>query len=134
MPVGHKIVRLPGVTAAEAMTSHRGRFVYKSSATQVSLCDAAGNDAVVSGVLLNEPASGEVAEVATFGSNGVLVHVDGSAAAISVGDKIKANVANNAIGLKTTTDTDTYAAVASEASTADDDHIRCDIRFGMVAG
>ena len=133
MPVGEHIVLLSGVTAAEAMTSHRGHFVYLSSATQVSLCDAAGNDALVSGVLLNQPASGEVAEVATFGSRGVLCKVDGNAVAVTVGGKIKANIANTGIGLQTVTDTDTSAAIAREVSTADDDFVKCDLRFGTLS-
>ena len=134
MPNGAKIVRYTGVVAGESLTSSQYHAVYMSSETEVSECDSGSVGKQAIGILLNAPASGEPAEVATFGSLNVLYKVDGNASAISIGDKIKANESNSGIGLKTTTDTDVYIAIAREASSADDDLIKVDIVEGMYAG
>jgi len=135
MPNAHTINYVPGFTAGESLTSSQYHMVFQSADNAVSEADSAGNaTGLIQGILLNAPASGEPAEIAGDGSLGVYAKVLGNSVNISRGDKLKADVSGSGKLIKTTTDTDDYHCIAREASTADNDLIRVDVNFGMVAG
>ena len=103
--------------AATDLSSYQYCFVNLETDGQVGMASA---DEAIIGVLQDDPdAENEAASVCVYGISKLVV--DGNASAIAPGDKLAADSAGK--GVKTTTNTDDYGAIALEASTAAGDII-----------
>lgn len=82
---GDNQIKLTGLTATSSLAAKQYHLVkFASTAGQVKVASSATSNLV--GVLQNDPAAGEAAEVAIFGESKVV-----AAASISVGDKLVSN-------------------------------------------
>jgi len=103
--------------AATDLSSYQYCFVNLETDGQIGM--ATTTEAII-GVLQDDPdAENESASVCVYGVS--KLYVDGNAGAIACGDKLSADTAGK--GVKTTTNSDDYGAIALEASTAAGDLI-----------
>ena len=113
------------IAAADYSTTGQYRFVYISSANTVTLC---GAGTMPIGILQNNPAAGEIANVMLLGTSRLSM-----SAAAAVMARLES--AANGQGVTTTTDTDSVAAIVIEAATAGDDQVTVLLTPGcMYAG
>jgi len=110
--------------ASGDLSSYQYHFMTLDTDGQVSL---AGATDPICGILQNNPdAENEPASVGFSGFS--KLRVDGNSVNIANEDKLAANASGH--GAKTTTDLDDFGAIAREASTADGDIIRVEIKTG----
>ena len=119
--------QLAGVTASADISAYQYCNVKLDAAT-TCVYSGAGERAV--GVLLNEPESGEAADIMLVGV--CMMVVDGNAGAISIGSYLESDAAGK--GVATTTDTDELVGMALAASTAAGDIIPVVLMHGTLAG
>lgn len=119
--------QLAGVTASADLSSKQYYNVVQDAATT---CAIAGADVQTLGVLINEPESGEGADVVLFGTAKMIV--DGNAAGIAVSDFLMTDA--NGKGVLCNGDTENIVGQALAASTADGDIIPVIVLSGTFAG
>jgi len=111
--------------AADYSTTGQYRFVYLSSANTVTLSGASG---AVLGILQNNPAAGEDANVMLMGISRLSM-----SAAVAVMARLES--AANGQGVTTTTDTDNVAAIVLEAADNANEQVKVLLTPGcMYAG
>jgi len=116
--------QLPGVTASADLSAKQYYNVVQDAATT---CAVAGAGVQTLGVLINEPESGEAADVILYGTAKMIV--DGDAAAIAAGDFLKTDA--NGMGVVVAADEDIICGLALAASTADGDIIPVIVLSGI---
>ena len=118
-----------GGTAAENLTAYRFVNITTATAADKKFSIADSGDIAI-GIVGETITSGDPVNAYIDGTG--YLEVDGGTA-VSAGDKLKPHTDSSGKGLKTTTDTDEYCAIALEDSSADGDIILVLIRQGMVA-
>lgn len=117
-------------SASVAAASLAERLFAKLGATSGSCALCGAGEKILGITLGNTNSAGEDISFARGGR--VFLSVDGNAGAISIGDRLISNASGQ--GVKSTTDTAEYGAVADGASTGATDVIPVYVEFGTIAG
>lgn len=109
--------QIPGIAAAADLSAKQYYWVKLASTTT---CNVAGAGEAAVGILINEPESGEAADIFALGVGYGMVN--GNSVNITYGDPLKSDASG--IAVKAATDKDRIIGWALDASDADGDVIR----------